>query len=509
MEVLRRLAAMPFLDRLELAAVSGLPDRSAYNTVAALERQGLAASLPHSTSLLRTTRRYYLTTAGLSRLADADGLGLEQLLRNRPVSARWRRILLERLDAVGVIYRLASSIASLQGAVRFRWYRGNPLDCGIILSEGRTIGVVRQGHTADRTGFAKRLWSLREGQLPSGVLLLIPDEVRLRHARRLLATAPIPALLSLERDVVGSGPSRPVWHPPSVNAVLGLREALSYFDRGGGLPDETPLKSTTPPRDIRMESEGRKLPDSLLPVMLAPAEKRALDLLSDWPWIISDELQALMGVSQARLSQITSALDGLQLLDRVSVSGSRLVLTGRWRCWPGETGPPWVPPGNAGAPFPATRENPWTGATSPAGAADSCSATSSTPPQSIGSLLLWPARPARRVGKSSNWTRRTAPPGTSATETGFVPFTPTPSAFCGITVSPGPSFSNGNDERSGPPRWRRDWRRICATTPHTGPPTIMAFNPLYWWSSTTTSLLATFCGSRGGRWKGPWWKYLC
>ena len=34
---LRRLAAMPFLDRLELAAVAGLPDRTAYRAVAALE----------------------------------------------------------------------------------------------------------------------------------------------------------------------------------------------------------------------------------------------------------------------------------------------------------------------------------------------------------------------------------------------------------------------------------------------------------------------------------------
>ena len=31
LETLRRLAAMPFLDRLELAAVSGVPDRSVYN----------------------------------------------------------------------------------------------------------------------------------------------------------------------------------------------------------------------------------------------------------------------------------------------------------------------------------------------------------------------------------------------------------------------------------------------------------------------------------------------
>ena len=53
LETLRRLAAMPFLDRLELAAVSGVPDRSVYNAVAALERQGLVASLPHATALLR------------------------------------------------------------------------------------------------------------------------------------------------------------------------------------------------------------------------------------------------------------------------------------------------------------------------------------------------------------------------------------------------------------------------------------------------------------------------
>ena len=329
LEVLRRLAAMPFLDRLELAAVTGLPDRSAYHAVAALERKGLAASLSHATSLLRTTRRYYLTAAGLGRLADSDGAVLDDLLRSLPVSSRWRNILLQRLDAVAVIYRLTSAIAALQGMAGFRWYRGNPLDCGIVLPGGRTIGIVRQGHTTDRTGFAKRLWRLRVGPYPSGVLLLFPDGVRLRHARRLLATAPFPALLALERDVVGSGPEQPVWQPPSVNATLGLREALSYFDRSGGLPGEAPLLRATAPGDIRVGIERRKLPDSLLPALLKPAEKRALDLLSDWPWIASEHLQALLGVSQARLSQITNALEELGLLARVFVSGHRLVLTDR------------------------------------------------------------------------------------------------------------------------------------------------------------------------------------
>ena len=157
LETLRRVAAMPFLDRLELAAVSGVPDRSAYNAVAALEREVLVASLPHATALLRRTRRYFLTNAGLRRLAEVEGITLEQILRRHPVSARWRRILLERLDAVAVIYRLTSSIAALEGIASFRWYRGLPLDAGIVLNDGRAVGVVRQGLTADRTGFAKRI----------------------------------------------------------------------------------------------------------------------------------------------------------------------------------------------------------------------------------------------------------------------------------------------------------------------------------------------------------------
>ena len=41
---MRRLASMPLIDRLELAAVSGTPDRSTYEAVADLERRGLAAS---------------------------------------------------------------------------------------------------------------------------------------------------------------------------------------------------------------------------------------------------------------------------------------------------------------------------------------------------------------------------------------------------------------------------------------------------------------------------------
>ena len=47
---------------------------------------------------------------------------MDRLLRAHPVSAHWQRLLLERLDALAVIYRLASAVAVVEGGFRFRWY---------------------------------------------------------------------------------------------------------------------------------------------------------------------------------------------------------------------------------------------------------------------------------------------------------------------------------------------------------------------------------------------------
>ncbi|MCY3924491.1 MAG: MarR family winged helix-turn-helix transcriptional regulator [bacterium] len=320
---------MPFLDRLELAAVAGMSDRAAYHIVADLERRGLAASVAHATDLLRTTRRYVPTAAGLRLVARADGVSLDDLLRNHPVSAQWRRLLLARLDGVAVGYRLAASIAALVGPVAVRWYRAQPLDAAVILPGGRTLGVVRQGRTADRTGVAKRLWRLREGPRPGGVLLLMPDEVRLRHARRRLADAPLTAFLALERDAIWGGPDHRAWRPLTINAIVDLPSALAAVDSGDALPAEPVPARATLPEDIERHAPSRDAPDWLLPVRLRPAEKRALDLLADWPWISRDDLRGLLGVSQARVSQLLTRLEGFGLSTQVPTAGRRLVLTDR------------------------------------------------------------------------------------------------------------------------------------------------------------------------------------
>ena len=326
-ELLRRLAAMPFLDRLEMVAVSGWSRGAVYEAVKWLEDEGLAASVPHGTDLVPPTRRFHLTADGLHRLAQDEGMTLDDLLRSRPASARWRRVLLERLDSLAVVYRLASSIANLSHPIRFRWYRAMPMDAALALPDGRTLAIVRQGRTADRTGFAKRLWRLGEGPSCGGVQLLLSDEVRLRHARRLLARTSATALLALEREAAAATPDDPVWRLPSVNAAVDLRSALHRMRSGGPLPTEPPLVRASLPEDIDDSGAGRGVPEHLLPALIKPAEKRALDLLADWPWIALRDLAGLLGVSEQRASQLTTALEGFGLATRVPAAGRRLTLT--------------------------------------------------------------------------------------------------------------------------------------------------------------------------------------
>ena len=326
-ELLGHLAAMPFLDRLEMVAVSGWSRGSVYESVEKFEVEGLAASVPHATDVTPPTRRFYLTPSGLHRLAGDEGMTVDELLRLYPVSARWQRVLLERLDAAAVIYRLAATISNIAHPIRFRWYRAMPMDAAIVLPDERIIGVVRQGLTSDRTSFSKRMWRLREDvPRPSAVLILAPDDVRLRHARRL--STGTPTLLALERDADLCGTSDPIWHQPSINATLDLEYVLSRLEQGGPPPTEAEPSRVFLPGDIAPEEPVQDLPGHLLPVLLKPGEKRALDVLSDWPWITLKYLAGLLGVSAPRVSQLLIRLEALGLVTRILASGRRLALTG-------------------------------------------------------------------------------------------------------------------------------------------------------------------------------------
>ena len=322
LQTLGVIASCPFADRLELAAMSGASRSAVYEAVGGLEEAGLVAYVPHAADLIPPTRRYRITARGLDALAEAEGATTDDLLRSRPVSIQWLRILMDRLDALAVIYRLASTVAGVAHPVGLRLYRAGPLDAALTLPGGRTVGIARQGHAADRTGFSRRLWKLRDGPRPGMVLVLVADEVRLRHARRMLPRT-VEALLALERDAALAGPEDEVWRPAASGPAANLRNALGQLAPGGDLPVEADPSQADPPGNDGPDA------DRALPVLLKPAEKRALDLIYDWPWLLRTELASLMAVSERRASQLVNPLEGFGLVTRPIDGSGRLALTER------------------------------------------------------------------------------------------------------------------------------------------------------------------------------------
>ena len=270
-DALRVLAAMPFLDRLELAAVAGVSEGTAHNALSRLQSDGLVDCIRHAALLTASTRRWHVTADGLHRLDDQTGTSLSRLLRTHPVSAHWQRLLLARLDAVAVIYRLASTLGVPH---RFRWYRSAALDAAMSLADGKTIGIIRQGATTDRTAFADRVRWLPNTQqaLPRALLALMPDEAHLRQARKLLARYPGPVFLAPERDVANSEADDRIWRITSNDAVLSLDEAIAHMRPGGRLPAEPPLTRLTPP--LRPGCAGRIREGSRPPASRRPQAHR-------------------------------------------------------------------------------------------------------------------------------------------------------------------------------------------------------------------------------------------
>ena len=318
-DLLRLLSHTPLLDRLEAVTVSGWSRGAVYGSFETLEREGLADSVPHASELTPATRRYFLSSGGVRRLAGEEGESVTKLLRSRPVSRQWQRALLERLDTVAVVYRLASALSDLAHPLRLRWYRSMPLDAAIALPDGRALAVVRQGRATDRTGFAKRLWRLREGERPAAALLLMPDEARLRHARRLLAGAPFISYLALEGEVASAGAGAQIWRTPSGATLLDLGETLRHTGQRGPWPDEKPPVRASLPVDVLGEAGE----DWLLPATLKPVEKRALDLVADWPWLTPAHLGAVLGLRRSRLSEVVVRLSALGLVLDTRIEGIR------------------------------------------------------------------------------------------------------------------------------------------------------------------------------------------
>ena len=321
-DLLMLLADAPLVDRIELAQLSRWSERAVYQRSRDLQRAGLVEDVAHASELISPTRRMLLTQAGIEQLAMNTGRSAAEILGEHPTSQPWRRILLGRLDSVAVIYRLASALTELVHPLRLRWYRSQPADAAVGLPDGLTLALVRWGRTVDRTAFAIRMRRLRDGPSYSGALVLAPDEVRLRHARRMLRRSPFICFFALERDAARTHSEAEVWRGPTAGVKLNLKQALTYVRPKGWWAIEPSPRRALAPRSMPNRSD-QEATDWLLPACLTPTEKRTLGLVGDWPWIRTDHLGALLGVARRRVSQLTARLERLDLIRSHRIDGQR------------------------------------------------------------------------------------------------------------------------------------------------------------------------------------------
>ena len=189
---------MPFLSYRELETLAEWSDTAVYDALSTLERGRLVAGVNVSAPGASTTRRWFLAPSGVEAAAAITGVGLQNTLRTRPVSAHWVRLLAERMDAVTPVYRLVSELAGVTGIRGFRWYRGHPLDALVAVQGGRLLGVMREGRSALPSHLGQRLRSLMHGRRPDAIAVLAPDSLRLRDWTAMMERSPITAILALE-----------------------------------------------------------------------------------------------------------------------------------------------------------------------------------------------------------------------------------------------------------------------------------------------------------------------
>ena len=327
--VLSRLAEMPFLDRLELASLTGLPESTVYQAVRRLTTGGLVSSVAHTPRFGQHTKRYSLTAQGVRHLAHSNRNTVDDVLRSRPVSAQWLRLLLERLDALVIVYSVIETISGVTAPISVHLYRAHPLDAVVILQGRRTIGIIRRGRTSDRASFDRRLQKLLRGPLPGVLLFVAPDEIQLRTMRRTLASIRVPALVGLEREVASALVDDAVWRIPRDGARFDMQSVVGRLAGDGSIPAERTATQSSLPLPLSFASALATVPSHLLPSALTPADKRALEMIADWPGITTANLRTLLGLKPPWFSQITRRLRQADLVRTTSLNGRRLVPSDR------------------------------------------------------------------------------------------------------------------------------------------------------------------------------------
>ncbi len=353
-DTLRLLCAAPLATVEELSAFGRIPATTLRRRLAKLAETGLVDSVAHHLNALgpNSRRRHFPTEKGIEAAARAEH-GVECFLSEYPVSREWLRILTDRLDAVAVLYHVAAMIASAdpQGQpVRVDHHRQGPYDLLITLSQGRSLGIVRQGPVLSSANLRYRLRTLeqlRTRQRPTATLVLTHADQSTRLAFRTLGN-PMEhrrTFVTTEGELLAGDAQAQVWQqcgsdnrpflPEAINPDVSLDDIMSWLGRPAGhaagdrpRPDPEELY----PSGLRalMPQPTEQVKNSVA-VKLTRAEKQALDLLAAWPLCSTNQLAGLIGgVTRRRANQVIRSLADYGL---IRATGESHLLTDEGLTW--------------------------------------------------------------------------------------------------------------------------------------------------------------------------------
>ena len=352
-DALLLLCAAPLATVDELARFGRVPASTLRERLEKLAERGLVDSVSHHLGALgsRPQRRYFPTDKGVTA-AGAATQGRQHMLTAYPLSRQWFRLLGERLDAVGVLYRVAAMIADAdpkQDEVRVDHHRHGPYDMLVTLSGGLTIGIIRQGPMLPTSNLRYRLSSIEHlpsNERPFLTLALTHADQATRRAIRALGdpSERRRTFVATEGELLAGDHTGVVWQqcgyglgldpPVEISPETSLAAILPWADdllesahgsrRDDPRPDADNLYSTNV--QATMPEPARQLA-SCLAIQLTKAEKDVLDLLAAWPRCSREQLAGLMGgVTLRRVNQVLRSLRERELAQE---DDSRLMLTDR------------------------------------------------------------------------------------------------------------------------------------------------------------------------------------
>ena len=331
-DALRLVCAAPLATVEELSAFGRIPKTTLRRRLAKLAGLGLVDSVSHHLGILgpNPKQRHFPTEKGIEAAARVEH-GTESFLSEYPVSREWFRLLTERLDAVAALYHVAAMTAKADPEgqpVRVDHHRQGPYDLLITLSEGRSLGIVRQGAMLSSANLRYRLRTLeqlRTRQRPTATLVLTHSDQATRRAFRTLGD-PMEhrsTFVATEGELLAGDAGAQVWQqcgtgsrsflPETISPDVSLDSIVGWLGRRTGQhtgdrprPDPDELYPSRMRALMPMPSE--QVGNSLA-VRLTRAEKQALDLLAAWPLCDTDQLSGLMGgVTRRRANQVLRSL---------------------------------------------------------------------------------------------------------------------------------------------------------------------------------------------------------